>query len=216
MLKSTEQIIEHALHDHIIRDSDLSHVFKGTAARRYALVNKMLKKGELLRLCRGFYMLARKYQKHTFSQYYFANRILPSSFVTAESALSFHGWIGERITQVTSITAFGRGRDFKTSLGVFIYRVTPVLAKHFYYGIHLIEMDGQAIYIASPLRALIDYVYLHKIKNANIDFLHQSLRIEIDELRTITMQEIKALKPIYRSHYVQQFLRNLEKGVPNG
>ncbi len=68
MLKSTAHLLESHLKNHLIRDEDLAYVFKGTSARRYALVNKAIKKGELIRLCRGVYALATKYLSHPFSQ----------------------------------------------------------------------------------------------------------------------------------------------------
>ena len=52
MLHSTEKILSTALGQHIIRDIDLANLFKGTPARRYGLVNKALKKKELVQLRR--------------------------------------------------------------------------------------------------------------------------------------------------------------------
>ena len=40
------------------------------------------------------------------------------------------------------------------------YRVLPILPRRFYYGVQMIELNKQIIYIASPLRALMDYEYL--------------------------------------------------------
>src|SRR5665213_3268799 len=100
MISNAEKLADMQLHEHIIRDSDLSQLLKVSDASRYGLVNKALKKGEINRICRGFYTVTQKYQKQSFSLYYIANRIVPHSFVSAESALSFHGWIPERIIQI--------------------------------------------------------------------------------------------------------------------
>lgn len=209
MLRSTEKIIENHLDSHVIRDSDLDYLFKGSAASRHALIHKALKKEELTRLCRGFYILAPKYQKELMSEYCIANRIAPNSFISAESALSFHQWIPERVTQVTSIIAFGRSHEFMTPLGSFLYKKMPIAAEHFYLGVDLSEYNEQYFYIATPLRALMDYVYWHKIKNANSHFLLHSLRIEEHDIATITKKEIQQLLPVYKSSYVSVFLKNL-------
>lgn len=210
MLKSTDNIIENQLHEHIIRESDLAALFKGTPARRYALVNKAIKKNELIRLCRGYYTLHHKYLKEkALNELYIANRIVPFSFVSAEYALSFHNLIPERVTQVTSIAAFGRNKKFETPYGHFVYRTLPILPAYFYYGVQMIEMNNQIIYIASPLRALMDYMYDHKIENANTDFLIKSLRMEESDIAAITRKEITVLKEVYQSRYVTQFLNNL-------
>lgn len=209
MLKSIEQIIRSKLDKHVIRDRDLALLFPGSPARRYALINKALKKGELIRICRGFYTLNKKYLTHPFSQYYLANRIVPNSFITAESALSFHNWIPERIVQTISITAFGRNRTYNTPVGEFVYYKTPVPNHLFYYGVKPIEIDKQSIYIATPLRALMDYVYLHKVKNASTDFLKRSLRIEENHYSKINKSNIAEMGSVYNSLYVRQLLNNL-------
>jgi len=216
MLKSTEQIIESPLRDHLIKDSDLAHLFKGSQARRYGLVNKALKKGELIKICRGFYVLADKYRQKPLSQYYLANRIVPNSFITAETALSFHHWIPERVTQVTSLTAEGRSREFDTPFGVFAYHKAPICPEQFYTEVNVYNENNEYIYIAKPLRALIDYLYWHKIKNANLNYLTRSLRIEIEQINKITKNDTLNLRDVYKFTYIQQFLDSLLKGKQYG
>ena len=161
-------------------------------------------------MCRGYYTLHHKYQKEkALGEFYIANRIVPFSFVSCESALSFHNLIPERVTQITSIAAFGRNKKFETPYGDFIYRVLPILPMYFYYGVNMIETNKQIIYIASPLRALMDYVYCHKIENANTHFLIESLRIEKIDIDNITKKEITVLQDVYQSRYVIQFLKNM-------
>lgn len=211
MQKSTELIIDNHLNEHIIRECDLAFLFGGTAARRYALVNKAVKKGELIRLCRGYYTLNHKYQKeNTLSPFYVANRIMPYSYISLESALSFHHLIPERVTQTISIAAFGRNKKFETPYGEFIYYVPPIPARYFYFGVEMFEENNQIIYITTPLRALMDYVYYRKIENANCDFLINSLRIEEEDIvEKITFSEITVLKTLYQSRYISHFLKNL-------
>jgi predicted transcriptional regulator of viral defense system len=209
MLRSTELIIDKGLHNHIIRDSDLSHLFRGSPARRYGLVNKAIDKGELIRLCRGHYTLASKYMPRLLSNSYIANRLVSHSFVSAESALSYHGWIPERVTQTISVCAFGRTKEFGTPMGEFVYYKTPVTAKYFFYGVQLITNPEESIYVASPLRALMDYIYLHKISDAGRSFLVDSLRIDEEHVSNITKDDIHSLMDLYKSSTVRQFLKNL-------
>ena len=216
MLNSIEKILDSGLGKHIIRDTDLLNLFDGTPASRYGLINKGLKKGELIRLRRGLYTLAPKYLEHSHSQYYLSNHILSHSFVTAESALNFHGWIPEQVLMVTSIVAFGRNRQFNTEYGTFIYRVIPIDAYQFLKGVQCFRIAKQWVWIATPLRALMDYVYWHKIDNANMDFLIQSLRIEPECLSRIKKKDIITLQAIYRSKRVIQFLQNLLSELNHG
>ncbi len=211
MKQSTESLIEHGLQHHLIRDSDLAFIFGGSPARRYALVNKALKAGELIRLTRGMYLLADKYHAQRFSQYYLANRLVPHSIVSAESALSFHGWIPERIVQTTSVTATGKSKIFHTPVGTFTYRKVPITVLSFMTGVDILKQDKHYMHITTPLRAIVDYVYWHKVKNGNCDFLINSLRIEKSHLTSISAEDIRRLQPLYRNLTVKKFLLTLLK-----
>lgn len=214
MLSSTEKIIAVGLAPHIIHSTDLECLFKGTPASRYGLVNKALNKGELIQLKRGAYIVAPKFQKHYFSLNYLANHIVPFSYVTAESALWFHGWTPERVaTQVTSVAAFGRNKVFQTDLAQFIYHVHPIATHNFFIGVSAATVNGQFVWIATPLRAIIDYIYWHKIDNADRVFLQSSLRIELEHIMKITPAEINQLMPVYKSVRVKAFLKKLLKEI---
>ena len=212
MLKCTEKIINSSLQGHLIQDKDLANLYGGTAARRYGLVNKAIKRKELLPLRRGLYMLAS--QQGEISSYYIANQLVPFSFVTAEAALQFYQWIPERVTQIISISAFGRNKTFHTFLGDYLYKKSLFKQADFYVGVDRIEINQRSVLMATPLRALVDYVHWHKIKDANMDFLKNSLRIEEENLSTIKMTDIKKLLQVYKSGYAGKFLKNLmrEKG----
>ena len=62
----TEKIIEADFKNHIFTEIDLTRLLPGTIARHYGLVNKALKKGELIRLRRGLYIIASKYREKKF------------------------------------------------------------------------------------------------------------------------------------------------------
>lgn len=215
MLKSTQTIIDNDLHHHLIRDRDLSALFGGSDARRYALVNKGLKQGELIRLTRGNYILNNRYLNSLFSKPYLANRLLAHSFVSAESALSFHGWIPERVSETVSICAFGRSRAFDTPIGRFCYHTIPVDPAHFYTGVELLSENKHYLYIASPPRAILDLIYLNKINNANMAYLIDGLRIDEEPLMKINKKDIAALLPVYRSKRIKQFVNQLMNEIAN-
>lgn len=213
MLKSTEKLIGQGWQKHLIRDIDLQNVFDGTKASRYGLINKAMRAKELIQIRRGLYALSPPYyDKYYWSQYYIANHIVPYSFVTAESALSFHAWIPEQIKPITSAIAFGRNRTFHTPMGNFVYRFFPIqIPNYFFHGVESIKIGEHLAWIATPLRALIDYIYWHKIDNADNDFLMNSLRIDEDHLRNIKTSDVYELLPIYRSLRVERALKNMLK-----
>jgi predicted transcriptional regulator of viral defense system len=213
MLNLTEKIIQNQLDKHIIRDQDLKYLLGGTDASRHALVNKALKKEELLQICRGFYVIGKKYRTFTLSQYAMANRIVPHSFISTESALSYHNFIPEQVTRVTSVAATGRYRQFSTPFGFFDYHVAPVDPSNFYMGVHFIQLNNQTVLMASPLRALIDYIYQHKIKRANLHFLIHSLRIDEENILKIPKETFDTLSSVYRTKYVCDFIKLLREEI---
>ena len=67
--------------------------------------------------------------------------------------------------------------------------------------------------MASPWRALADYVFLHKKDWKGMDPLVKSLRIEEEDLRKTSQEGIEELIHSYQSHRVKRFLRGLKKDL---
>ncbi len=209
MLNTTQRLLTAGFATHAIHDADLTHLMTGTPSSRHALINKALKARELIRLRRGLYIANPPLHLHTFSQYYLANHMVPYSFVTAESALSFHGWIPERVTEILSLSAFGRSKRFDTPRGQFTYHVTPIPASQFLMGVERVPIGDAFIWMATPLRATLDFIQWHKEDHVDIDFLQHSLRIEPESLMAIKTQEIEQLFAVYHSRRIQRFLKIL-------
>jgi predicted transcriptional regulator of viral defense system len=211
MLRTTEQLIDLGYQDRILTDNDLQYLFGGTAARRYALVNKALKKHELIRLRRGLYTLDIKYHREKLSQLVISNHLVPLSYVSLESALAFYNWIPERVMSITSVHTTKRKKSFTTFLGEFIYYSIPINPDAFFVGVIRQEVGKEAFFVASPLRALADYVYIRKVVQPNLDYLQNSLRIELEQLKTLKLVDFAQLKNVYRSKRIFAFLDSLEK-----
>lgn len=215
MLKSTEKLIEAGLAGKIITNNDLKRVFDGSPMRRYALVNKALKKGEWIQLRRGMLLLHPKYFTPKLSEYYIASQMEPHSYISLESALSYHGWIPERVTVVSSVIKNGRTKSFETPLGGFIYHFIPIEPYEFLTGVLRENVNNQPFLIASPLRALMDYVYEKKLDWKGLDFLTDSLRIDIEQLIQLSSEDYEAIKQVYRSKRVLTFLVKLKLALKN-
>ncbi len=211
MLATTENLLEKGFADHVIKDWNLTTVFGGTDARRYALMNKALEKGEVIRLCRGKYILSPKYRSHNISKFFVASQMVPNGYISAESALSFHGWIPERVNVVVSVISKGRTRSFDTVFGHFEYIKICVKEYEFLSGVVRKEVEGKPFLIATPLRALADYVYIKKLKWTGLDFLLEGMRIEMEELNLLTSKDFEELAHVYTSKSVLSFLKQLKK-----
>ena len=99
-------------------------MFPGSEDSRYGLVKRALASGEIIRIRRGLYCLAPKYQKKGINLYALAQLVYGPSYVSLESALSWHGWIPEAVHAITG-ASFKKAKEFTTPLGVFRYDRVP-------------------------------------------------------------------------------------------
>jgi len=212
MINLIDRIIKAGFADRILTDVDLDNLFNGTSASRHGLVNKALKKGDLVRIRRGLYLLADCYRHKKLSTFFLASRICPHSYISEESALSCHGWIPERVSTVTGIIAHGRTKKFITPFGEFSFYHLPVREYEFLTGVRRVEeIKDEPFLLASPLRALADLVYTKKIAWEGMEFLTDGLRIEIDQLEQINPDHFSEIKNVYRSTRVLHFLDRLKE-----
>jgi hypothetical protein len=63
--------------------------------------------------------------------------------------------------------------------------------------------------IAKPSRALMDLVCLRKTQWQGLEWLTEGMRIEEEDLETVTEEDIEILKLIYKQKRVQVFVKSL-------
>jgi predicted transcriptional regulator of viral defense system len=113
--------------------------------------------GKIYQLRRGLYCLAPPFQKVNPHPFLVANRLIPASCVSLQSALAYYGMIPEHVPMTTSVTT-ARPVHWETPLGIFDFRHIQV---DFFYGYRLVDLgEKQQAFIASPEKALLDLVYL--------------------------------------------------------
>jgi len=113
--------------------------------------------GKIYQLRRGLYCLAPPFQKVYPHPFLVANRILPASYISLQSALAYYGMIPEHVPVTTSVTT-SRPAHWETPVGVFDFRHIQV---DFFDGYRLIDLsEKQQAFIARPEKALLDQVYL--------------------------------------------------------
>jgi predicted transcriptional regulator of viral defense system len=71
-----------------IKASQLDQLIGGSPKRRYGLVNRALKSGELLRIQRGLYVLAERYRPTPGHPFALAQALAPGSYISFETALT--------------------------------------------------------------------------------------------------------------------------------
>lgn len=198
---------------------ELSQWVGGTSNRQFALLKRALNAGEVIRIHRGLYCLAPKYLRRKPDPLVFAQLIHGPSYISLETALSYHGWIPEAVYAITS-ASMDRAREFETPLGHFSF--TRIPQKVLYTEVTRIEKQngsetglraGENFLIASPLKSLADYVYAHRLDWASIGPVVESLRVDESSLKSINLEIIDRLIDNYFSRRVRRFLKGLRKDL---
>lgn len=212
MVPLTEKIIHSGLADRPLSATQIERLLGGSDARRYGQVNRALKAGELIKARRGLYVLNPLYRKHSLHPFVLAQQMLPGSYVSAESALGFHGWIPESVHTVLSMTHGGKSVTYESAqLGRFEFRRMTVRTGYFLQSAARHELDHQVALIAEPLRALLDLVYLRKFEWQGLEFLTHGMRIDEQQLRSVTGLDISRLMDVYKGRREQAYLAELQR-----
>ncbi len=178
-------------------------------ARLDALLKRAVAAQEILRIRRGLFCLAARYTQHAVHPFELAQSILGPSYVSLEAALAHHGWIPEAVYTITCASR-SRSRSFDAPLGRFSYVRVP--QKIFFTGVKRQELQsGGVFFLADPLKALADYVYVHGVDWVGLRPVRESLRVENAELDTLTAESFEPLMWNYRSGRVRRFLDTMRR-----
>lgn len=113
--------------------------------------------GKIYQLRRGLYALAPPYQKVKPHPFAIANRLVPGSYVSAQSALARFGLIPEYVPTVVSVCS-SRPRQWETPLGTYLFRHVH---RRYLFGYGQVTLgERQQALVAEPEKALLDQLYL--------------------------------------------------------
>ena len=214
MTPLTEIIIDSGNADRILSVHQLERLLGGGDARRYGLVNRAIKSQELLKARRGLYVLADKYRRNPVHPFALDQQWQPGSYVSAETALSFHNWIPEAVRSTLSMTHGGKSMEFTHEVfGQFEFRRITVNTGYFLQAVARHELQNQVALVAEPMRALLDLVYLRKLSWQGLDYLLKGLRTNEDLIRAIPSLKITMLLNIYKGKREQVFIEALLRAL---
>ncbi len=184
-------------------------------ARPREKISSWLKSGDLVRVKKGLYVFGPHIAQSRYSLEILANLIYGPSAISLNYALSFYGLIPEKVTTITSITN-KRNKSFSTPVGEFTYQYM----NHAKYpiGIELLtQINGRHFLIASPEKALCDYISLidKKIVAGNIDEMHKylllDLRLDETGLRQMRLSRLTDINAAYQDPRLTQLIYFLKK-----
>jgi predicted transcriptional regulator of viral defense system len=118
---------------------------------------RWVKDGRVIKIHKGLYAIAQPYRKITPAAFSIANALKSPSYISLQSALSWHGLIPEFVPVVTSVTT-ARPQTITTPVGRFEFRHVQT---ELFWGFQKIELpDKQDAFVATPEKALLDLVHL--------------------------------------------------------
>ena len=166
-------------------------------------LQELQKKGQLIRLKKGFYVFTKEFIGKDFSPQVVANLLYGPSYLSLEYALAYYQLIPERVVTLTSVTT-QKNKNFPTPIGRFTYQH---LASALYpLGVCLKKnQDGRSFLIATPEKALMD-VFSLKFDNSSSptsadvqSALEEDLRIDMVELgKIINRESLQQMKSHYK------------------
>lgn len=101
-----------------------------------------------------------------YSSFLIANLMVPNSYISLESALSYYGIIPEGVTQTTSVSTYN-AISYNTSTGIYSYRK---IKSNLFFGYRFLPVDinftgrptiVRKVLIAEPEKAILDFFYLN-------------------------------------------------------
>lgn len=153
---------------------DVATVFDDFDRRR---ISEWQEKGYIKKITNNFYIFSENNQSEG-DIYFIANKLHCPSYVSLESALSYHGLIPEGVFDVISVSPV-KTRKIFANLSVrqpdFLYLK---LKKEFFFGYKIIKYEKGSFLMACPEKALLDSLYLLNLKNEE-DFYEMRFNKEI-------------------------------------
>ena len=169
--------------------------------------------GHILRLKKGVYMHRRFYEQHHQSPAFLmmvSAILLPQSYLSLEYVLQMHGILTEVTYPVTAVTPKNT-RTIVNQLGTFVY---SHIQSKLYRGFRRLEAHGVPYELATPAKALFDYLYLRplppEMRKLTVN-LAEELRLNLEMLPLEARHEFADYVTLSGKPKMQHILANLEK-----
>jgi len=168
-----------------------------------SIIRRAIQTGYLLRLKRGLYLITSKTGANKPDTRETAQFVYGPSYISFESALSWHGWIPEGVRVVTSATT-KRQKEVTTPIGTFTYEKIP--SEAFALGVRHIKTSSGSFLMAEGWKALADLIFTRKNNWPNIHHIYEDLRIEEEDLTNSDIQLLEELSIQYPNKRVRHYL----------
>lgn len=171
---------------------------------------RMEAEGKIIRLKKGLYIA--KNDGTNISLELIANHLYGPSYVSMSWALSYYGLIPERVYLVQSMTT-KHSRNFTNPFGNFQYKSCS--KEYFPIGITQQKHGNTSFLIATPEKALCDYISHHALKLRFVketgSWLEEDLRFEMEAIPNLDLEIIaQCAEKGKNSHSIYTLLKFLQ------
>lgn len=174
--------------------TDLKIILDHTDDSRYGIIKRAVKDKWLIRIRKDLYLIDGIFQKELPDTFEIAQLIYGPSYISFESALSYHQWIPEGVATTTSASS-KRGVKFKTELGFFTYEHIPI--DIFSVGLHSVERENSMYLMAEPWKAVADLIYSRNKSWPDLASFSGDMRVEIEILKDSNQNVLAFLSETY-------------------
>ncbi len=124
---------------------------------RQETISRWKRDGKVIMVAPGYYILAGE-ARDEIDVYAIANRIYTPSYVSMESALSYHGIIPDTVLAVTSVCT-RKTRKIVSPLCLFSFRS---IQPDYFFGYRVVHGVRNKCMMASPEKAIVDFLYFRR------------------------------------------------------
>jgi len=182
--------------------NDIKKLFPDFDSRRLV---EWQKKGYIQILINKWYIFA-DIQMNELLRFRISNCLCRPSYVSLESALSHHGLIPEAVFLVQNITT-KKTISYETVSGTFLYRsIKPNL----YFGYEVDKSQTFPVLIATPEKAILDFLYLNHQMNSLKDI--EGLRLNLTIFNEIiNISKLTSYANCFESNTLNKRIKLLNK-----
>jgi predicted transcriptional regulator of viral defense system len=160
-----------------------------------------VKRGYLTKIRKGLYVLTSK--KDDIEPMVLANKIYGPSYLSMEFALNYYGIIPDIPGTYTSVSS-RKTISYQNDFGKYIYQK---IKKDFFTGYVRREIGGITFNLATPEKAILDFIYLNKNEIVASDDYWRELRI--DEDFVFNKKEIKKYLKLINKEKIDNLVDSL-------
>ena len=188
----------------VISNTDI--INKCNSQTAYNQLNNWTKKGFIVQLKKGLYILNSNDRKTDVSNQFIANQLYYPSYISLEYALSLYELIPETVMNITSVST-KKTAKFKNELGIFTYQTVKISSFRGF--IQTEDNNGMKYFLAEPEKAVIDFIYfnLSKFNKNDKDIFESSYRFQ--NLQILNIKKLLFFTKLFNNKKLTAVINNL-------